>query len=237
MAVDRVQLAILVALSLLPPLLYAGWLRNRERRGREPWVALLRAFVYGGTLGAGVALLLHVLFDIGFAQPNNNFGLDATFLGVIIVAPIVEEFGKGLGLASVRRHMGELENGLIYGAALGLGFAATENFIYGISTLTEDGATQAFSLVVVRVFSSMLLHAGASGLLGFGYALHVGRGGAVFHVIPYYLVAVLLHATFNYLVSSSGLAGFFMAILMVFMVAWLLGRRIEQLDRLPHQKP
>ena len=49
----------------------------------------------------------------------------------VIIAPIIEELSKALGLRLIKNQIFELEDGLIYGAVAGFGFAATENLIYG----------------------------------------------------------------------------------------------------------
>lgn len=239
----RYQITALVVLALLPPLLFAVYLRNRERNGREPLSAVFGMFLYGGTAGIVIAVLLHWLFDIGFAGPAGNFGLEASFVAVVIAAPIVEELAKGLGLGYTRNRISELEDGLVYGAAIGLGFAATENLFYGFAAFSENGFDFSILTIAVRIVSSMLLHAGASGLLGFGYGAAVLKGGVAWQTIPFYVLAVALHALYNFLVSGAGTLlgeawadglGFVAALVLVFGVIMILSSRIKSLDRLPH---
>lgn len=229
--------AFVVGLSLLPPLLYALWLRAKEQVDREPMRTVLGAFVYGGTVGVAVAILLHEVFNVGFVQPG-RLGIDAALLTVVVGAPIVEELSKGLGLGFVRPHVREYEDGLIYGAAIGLGFAATENLLYGITALTENGAAFALWTIVLRIFSSMLLHLAASALVGFGYSRALVGGHSVVLVLPYYLLAVVLHAAYNFLVTLDdvGLLALGAALFMVVTVVAMLQRRIETLDALPHRR-
>lgn len=227
---DGLVFAGLVALALIPPMLYLLWLRSRERFDREPVGPVLGAFVYGGSVGVGVAVLLHLLFDFGYQQTGGPFPLEREFAAAIVIAPLVEEFAKALGLGRFRHRMLELEDGIIYGAGLGLGFAATENLVYGVTALLDGGFGDAIVTIVVRVFSSMLLHSGASALLGFGYGLAVLRGRGLWSLVPYYLVAVLLHSVYNFLVSTRQLIGLAVAVIMVAYVATTLRRRIERLD-------
>ncbi len=232
---DGALLTALVSLSLIPPLLYALYLRSRESHDREPLRAVLGAFVYGGTIGVAVAIVLHLLFAFGYQQTGGPLDLTSGPIAAVVIAPIVEELAKALGLGGARRHMRELEDGIIYGAALGLGFAATENLVYGVAGLLEGGFGVAIGTVVLRTFSSMLLHAGASGLLGFGYGRMVVQGGVVWTLIPFYLAAVGLHALYNFLVGQEALLGLAVAIFMVAIVMSVLRRRIEALDALPHE--
>ncbi len=234
--IDARSLGILAAMSLLPGLLFLIWVRRQERHDREPFGAVLRAFLYGGTFGVIVAVLLHIVFDIGIAQPNGNFGLSAAFVGAVVAAPVVEELAKGIGLGGVRRHIAELEDGIVYGAAIGLGFGATENLVYGLTAYLESGEMVAVATIVVRVFSSLLLHAGASALLGFGYARLILGGNVIVHLLPYYMLAVLLHAAYNFVSFVGSTLGLAAAVFIGLTVFGKLRAKIRQLDALPHER-
>lgn len=229
---------LVVGLAFAPPLLYALWLRAKERRDRNPLRVVVGAFLYGGTVGIAVAILLHHVFQVGFAAPNRDFGLDANFVTVVIAAPVVEELSKGFGLGFVRPHVRELEDGIIYGAAIGLGFAATENFLYALQALGNVGVEFAVWTIVLRMLSSMLLHLAASAILGYGFARVVVGGGVGFLLLPHYLVAAALHAAYNFLVTVDGFGLYALgtALVMVVLVVSLLHRRIEVLDALPHHR-
>lgn len=227
---DPAVFAILVVLAFLPPVLFLFWIRAHERHDREPVRTVLGAFAYGGSLGVAVAVVLHVLFEFGYTQGGAPFRLEDAFLAAVVIAPIVEEFAKALGLGTVRRHINELEDGIIYGAALGLGFAATENLVYGLTTLTDSGFEVAITVVVVRVFSSTLLHASASAIIGFGYGRAVLAGQSATQAAPHYLLAVLLHAGYNYLAGTQILMGFGIAVVIVIVVFGSMRRRIRRLD-------
>src|SRR5437899_398549 len=117
---------------------------------------------------------------------------------VPIVAPVVEEAAKGVGARAGRRQTQSRTDGLVYGAAAGLGFSATENLIYGLAALLVPGVGASGSLIVVAVrsFSSTFLHASSTAVLGYGLAKSwlTGNTWALF---PFYVVAVAMHATFN----------------------------------------
>lgn len=191
---------------------------------------VLGAFLYGGSVGVGIAVLLHFLFDFGYQQAGGPIPLSDAFVAAVVFAPLVEEFAKGLGLGGLKGRIQELEDGIIYGAGLGLGFAATENFVYGITALLDGGFGDALVTIVVRIFSSMLLHSSASALVGFGYAMALLRGRSIGSVFPYYVLAVVLHAVYNFLVSTQELIGLLAAVIMVVTVAVGMRRRIEHLD-------
>ena len=226
--------AVLGGAAFVPPVIFLLVMRRDELHHREPIRALLSSFLYGATLGVTIALFLNILFDVGFPTGDAAWGLDKVFFATIVAAPFIEEFAKGMGMGLARPRLRELEDGIIYGAAIGLGFAATENFVYGIDAWAEDGLRASLVTIGVRIFSSVLLHAGSTALLGFGYGIVRRRHGVVIEMLPYYLVAVLLHAVYNFLVAYQEWYGLGLAVVMVALVWQMMRRRIRALDALPH---
>ncbi|MBP7087404.1 MAG: PrsW family intramembrane metalloprotease, partial [Methanomassiliicoccales archaeon] len=92
----------------------------------------------------------------------------------------------------------EPEDGFIYGAAAGLGFAAMENIFYNSSALI-DGYEVFLATALTRAVASTLLHASASAVLGYGIARKYldGARGRRSSYFPFYLAAVVLHGLFN----------------------------------------
>jgi RsiW-degrading membrane proteinase PrsW (M82 family) len=226
---DQATLATLLALSFLPPLAFLVWVRNHERHQREPILAVLAMFAYGGSVGIVIALALTLLFDAGFGASPSGLNL----LSLVVVAPLVEELSKGLGLGLARRRILEVEDGIVYGAAIGLGFGATENLLYGLKALGPQGLEGAAVTIGLRVFSSVLLHAGSCALLGYGYARMVLSNSASIVLLPFYLLAAAMHALYNFLVGPQSLASFAVAVVLVLVVTTLLRRQIRRLDARP----
>lgn len=200
-------LLVLVVSAFTLPLLFLIWIRNTERYGREPWLALLRGFAWGAVFSVIIAiivsfLVLYFFQDIAplYVFLAQRFADPETIFGVLVVAPFVEEAAKALGARAGRRHSRVRTDGLVYGAAAGLGFSATENLFYGLAVLAEAGATGSLLLIAFRSFSSSLLHASSTAVTGYGLATRwlTARPWAF---LPFYLVAVVMHATFNFLAS------------------------------------
>ncbi len=122
------------------------------------------------------------------------------FILVVLIAPLAEELAKGLGVLRVRAHINEMEDGIIYGASAGLGFAATENLLYGAVAYLAEGLGASIMLIGIRSFSSVLLHASATSAFGFGVAKSrlSPRGKGIF---AYYILAVFMHGTYNFFAS------------------------------------
>jgi RsiW-degrading membrane proteinase PrsW (M82 family) len=86
--------------------------------------------------------------------------------GVMIVAPLIEEACKAIGLWMFRGVIHAHGDGLILGLAIGLGFGFIESAGYLLGGL---GSLAIFWLVWLRV-ATMLMHSVTTGLIGAGYA-------------------------------------------------------------------
>lgn len=200
-------IVILVA-AFAPSLIYLVWMRNTERFQREPYGRLLRVFFIGGAMiSVVVAIVLEsLLLDLmnqNVERVYQLFGENpnmTTLVLACVIAPLVEELAKSYGVFRVRRFMQEVEDGIVYGAAAGLGFAATENLFYESDAFLTNGAEAFIATAIVRTLSSALLHASASSVMGLGIARGALEGRSW---LPYYFGAVVMHSLFN-LAASLG---------------------------------
>ena len=104
----------------------------------------------------------------------------------------------------VKQEVDEIEDGIVYGAACGLGFGATENVLYGLSEgATAAGIAGIFVIILLRTVSSILLHLVATSYTGYGIAKYQLENEPFTVVIKYYLLAVLIHAAWNAMAVSS----------------------------------
>ncbi len=200
MANELLLIVSLVFAAFAPPLIYMYIVRNTETCRREPWRAMILAFAYGGT----VAVVISIIIEGGVGLILSGVA-SSTLIIAIVVAPIVEESAKSTGVP--RRRIQELEDGFIYGAAVGLGFAASENMLYLITALSNS--VEEFVLTaVIRAFTSTLLHASATAITGFGIALVVisSRQGKRASWLPYLGLAMVLHSLFNIFASFGDIA-------------------------------
>ena len=206
----------LFIIAFLPPLVYVIWIRNTERYHREPWGPLLLSFIWGATIAIIASLILGVVFEVSLATSFHDY-TSYSFFAAIVIAPFVEEFTKplALGLRTVRREIDELEDGLIYGAVAGLGFSATENLFYGMGFLSE-GMVYFIILISMRSFGGCLLHASASALTGYGYGKTLMKHASLIRVLPYFILAILIHSFYNFLVSFQ-MIGIFAGLIAAFL--------------------
>lgn len=203
---DTVTLVlVLLTFAFIPPVVFLIWIRNSERYGREPWPTVLRVFFFGAFVAVIAAVLLSLLLLALFsgagpvyAVLGEQFPDPEIVLVALIIAPFAEELAKLAGVWTVRRTIREPEDGLVYGAASGLGFSATENLVYALVFFETLGLSGSVALIVFRSISSTLLHASATGVSGYGLARKILWGRTW---IGYYLVAVAMHSVFNFLAS------------------------------------
>jgi len=239
-----VTITILVGSAFIPSLIYLIWIRNAERYGKKRWSQLARTFLWGAGLSVLFAIILSLLFVGVISAPElqreYKFLADETIFTliiVVIIAPIVEEFTKVLGVFSVKTSLTDIEAGLVFGAACGLGFAATENLLYESSVYLAEGFGSAFiSIVVLRSIASTLLHGSASAMAGYGVTKAKFEGWYLF--LPYYLLAVIMHGAFNFLASLEllvagdiSLIAVFLAVLFSLSSITYVRKKIKKLDR------
>jgi len=230
------ELIILLFTAFLPPIIYAIWIRNTERIHRERWRAIAVSFLWGATIAIIAALILEILLD---AQVNISFqqGSILQIIATILIAPFAEELVKPLALRTktIKRELNELEDGLIYGAVAGLGFSATENLFYGIGFL-QEGLTYFFILMTIRSIGGCLLHASATAITGYGYGKTLLKHTSKLRVVPYFAVAMIMHAGYNFLVSWETigvLSGLFFAFILVLISIRFVRGKIRTLDNNP----
>jgi RsiW-degrading membrane proteinase PrsW (M82 family) len=226
--------ALLVLFTFLPPLFFAYRLRNAERRGtREPWGRVLKAFFYGAFVAVVVAGFLeyYILRRYFGGAPVLAWGAVLVPVLDVIVAPVVEESSKILGLLFFRDASPEPENGYVYGGAVGLGFAATENLLYVVVAYQTAGQDVALALGVYRGVATVALHAAATAITGYGlWRLRFGPRRAVGAILfpASLLAAILVHAGYNAIANVEW--GALVAIVFALVVFGYVRRRIRRLD-------
>ena len=226
--------ALFITMAFVPALLYLNWFRNFEKHDPEPWGALYQAFFWCAITGIILAGVVNSVLIVAVALTAGL--VVAQIAGAVIIAPFVEEFVKALGLvrAGVKEEVDEVEDGLIYGAACGLGFAATENLMYGWSLVGEGVAVTA-AVIVMRTFSATLVHASATSFTGHGLSQYLVHGASWRVVAKYYLMAVGLHAFWNGMLTLGSydflpVIGFIFALVVAIGALQFSRNKIRELD-------
>jgi RsiW-degrading membrane proteinase PrsW (M82 family) len=192
-------------LAFVPLAIVLLGLRWVDRWEPEPRSALIFAFLWG----AGVSVVLALFVDAEVQSMIASSGGDPAafeFIGAAVQAPIVEEFGKGLGVLLLfwfaRRHFDGPVDGIVYAAAVAAGFAFTENIQYFGIALTESGGSIAGvgELFVIRGLMSPFAHVMFTAFTGLALGIAARRTNGMLGILAFALglvPAVLLHAFWN----------------------------------------
>lgn len=170
-----VLVSVLAAtLPILAYLMFIWWL---DRYEREPiWLVAL-TFLWGAigavVLSVAGSLLMGLSLSLVFGISGN------TLADTVVIAPLVEEITKGVVIVVLflSRDFDNTTDGIVYGAAVGLGFAMTENFLYFVGAYASSGVGGWASTVIVRSLFSGVMHCVASSLFGaaLGYAKYPAK--------------------------------------------------------------
>ncbi len=174
-----VQHILALWLTLLVGLGYLALVWWLDRYEKEPlW---LLGLVFGwGALGASVlAYIGELALAAVFPFPESmSASLVPDIVFFCLLVPVVEEVLKGLApvvvLLAFERQIDDPLDGLVYGAASGLGFGLSENLLYLLF-----GTANPLSLFFLRSVLFGAMHGLFTGLfgLGIGYAKTRGRVG------------------------------------------------------------
>ena len=137
-----------------------------DRNDREPLWLFGLTFLWG-VVGAvflaliGSEVLMQPLVWILGADVADRWS-------AVLVAPLIEEPSKAAILFAVMysRHFDNASDGFVYGAAAGLGFGMTENFLYFSDVASYGDAGTWLMTVFIRTFFSAVMHACATSCVG-----------------------------------------------------------------------
>jgi RsiW-degrading membrane proteinase PrsW (M82 family) len=197
--------------GFFPMFIFAAFVYWLDRYEKEPKILFGAAFFWGVVVAAGGAFIINTAFGIGIYVFTGSEG--AAEMGTTsIVAPIVEEFLKGLAVAIVffmfYKEFDSVLDGIIYGAVAALGFAATENTLYIYRNgYLEGGWEGLFFLTFIRVIIVGWQHPFYTAFTGIGFAVaRTNRNMLVKLVAPVigFGAAVTTHAFHN---TFGGLIG------------------------------
>lgn len=197
-------LLLATAFALLPAIPYTLGIKLLDRNDQIPWSNYLGCLVWGATVGCGLSLVINTVFSEAFkvlASPEAAGSMVAVF-----VAPLVEETAKGLGLLVLfwilHDEFDNVLEGLVLGAASGLGFALVENVVYDVNFILSGGEGALLVMGSFRTVCNALIgHPVYTAMTGAGLGLmrETARGRAIRWIYPPLglCIAIGLHVTWN----------------------------------------
>jgi len=210
---------IYIILAAVIPCFFYIWLLDRfDRFKREPRILILKLFAAGLVTPLAAMLLEMVsiplceLLPLGISIPSQ------AFLGIAVV----EEGVKMAALVMIvrkRKEFDEVLDGAVYAVAVAMGFALLENIMYVF------GSDSAMSVALIRGFTAVPLHALAGGFMGLALARDKieSKGG----VSAAFLIAVIIHGTYDWILMDNRLPGFLIYPLLA-VGWWLLIRALRK---------
>ncbi|MDX6277495.1 MAG: protease PrsW [Nocardioidaceae bacterium] len=218
---EGVGLSIFYAIVPLPLVWFVYWWLDRYEP--EPPRYKFAAFVWGGVVAVGIALVLELWIQDAW---NLSDKTTASF-----VAPLAEEPAKCLFLlftfVRARRVIDGFLDGLIYAGLVGVGFAFVENIGYyassylGSPDIQVAGAQGVTTTFIVRGVFSPFAHPLFTSAFGIAIGLAVTRKSTwakVLLVIGGLLASATLHGLWNSSLSFGGGAGFLIVYLVLAVV-------------------
>jgi RsiW-degrading membrane proteinase PrsW (M82 family) len=227
----------LVGIGILQTVIYLLFIRAVDLYERESLRYVIPVFVWGFAVATTVSLFFNTVASFTISSIAGQQA--ASFITPVFVAPVVEESSKGLALlliflvayvAARRRGLVEFSgvmDGIVYGSAVGFGFAIAEDILYGMQYGAE-------TFVVRRIFGGFA-HAAFTSLTGIGIGLIPWvHNKALKVVLPLMGLAgaMLLHAIFNFTATVFGPVAYLVMFLVIIfyiliIIVWLaIERRV-----------
>jgi protease PrsW len=217
--------ATLVGVGVLQTVVYLLFIRAIDLYEREELRYVIPVFLWGLTVAVVISLFFNTLVAVTLSTVVDVQVADT--LTAVFVAPVAEECSKGLALliafavaSVVSLRKGGIEfsgvmDGIVYGSAVGFGFAIAEDVLYGYQLGEEI-------FLLRRIFGGFG-HAAFTSLTGIGIGLIPWvRSRALKVILPIVGLgcAILLHATFNITATLFGPLAY--VVLLVVLFSYLL---------------
>lgn len=205
--------SFLITYAVVQTLVFLLLVRFLDLYEHEP-LSILAVMSLWGAIGATSLSVIGNGIVVRTLPPD----IDLVF-GPAISAPVVEELAKGIALVAAfvfaawghkrfgLMQLGGVTDGIVYGAAVGLGFAFTEDLHYLLRSAASEGLDAGLTLFLSRrdfFGTGMLHHAMFTAAFGAGLGLATWSRRWVARVgFPMLglLLAMALHATNNGLVQ------------------------------------
>ena len=179
---------MILILAVLPPLLIAYYVYQKDKYDKEPKSLIIKSFLFG-CLGIIPAIFLELFAKGMFTN---------LFLYVFIGIALVEEGVKYFFLKKYlfnKPDFNEPMDGIVYAVMISLGFATVENIFY---VFNHPG--QEIQVAVMRMFTAIPLHAVCGIILGYFVGLAKFSDNSKPLLYKGLFLATLVHGLYNYFI-------------------------------------
>lgn len=222
-----VQLIIGLICATLPVPIYLMLLLWIDRYESEPLWMLATVFFWGALVAVFIAIIFNTSFSIMAAVATNSKQIGENF-GAVISAPIVEESAKAFILVVMflwkKDEFDGIVDGIVYAGMVGLGFAMTENILY-YGRAMQGGLGGLTVVFIIRGMAAPFSHPLFTSMTGIGLGwARQSNNGFVKVTMPVlgFMLAILLHATWNGTATYGGLVGFLAAYFLIMGPAFII---------------
>lgn len=207
---------IILAAAIVPGILLLYYVYSKDFNP-EPKRMIYKGFFYGCLSVLASTLISGPLLKLGFFVDHPSTfaeALQTSFFG----AAIPEESAKLLMLWLLLRHSPEFDeryDGMVYAAAVGLGFACLENLMYVISA----GAGW-FQVSVTRAIFAVPGHFAFAIVMGYYFSLNHfdSHKTSEFDRIKVWLFPVLLHGIYDTLAFTAELSPAYSGLITILLI-------------------
>jgi RsiW-degrading membrane proteinase PrsW (M82 family) len=222
-----IELIIGMICATLPVPIYIVLLLWIDRYESEPLWMLATAFLWGALVAVFIAIILNTINGAIVTAATNSAQIGENF-GAVISAPIVEESAKAFILLVLflgkRDEFDGIIDGIVYAGMVGLGFAMTENILY-YGRAVQGGAGSLTFIFILRGMAAPFSHPLFTSMTGIGLGWsRQSNNGFIKVVMPVlgFMLAILLHATWNGTATFGGAVGFFAGYFLIMGPAFII---------------
>lgn len=179
---------MILILAILPPLLIAYYIYQKDKYDKEPKSLIIKSFLFG-CLGIIPAIFLEL-----FAEGMFTNLILYVFIGIALVEEGVKYFFLKKYLFN-KPEFNEPMDGIVYAVMISLGFATVENIFY---VFNHPG--QEMQVAIMRMFTAIPLHAACGVILGYFVGLAKFSDNKNMLLYKGLFLATLVHGLYNYFI-------------------------------------
>jgi RsiW-degrading membrane proteinase PrsW (M82 family) len=195
----------LILITYLIGFVYLLIIRKYDIYDQEPLGKLILFSFFGGMVSIAVASIIYI-----FVHPRANF-FDAIFL-----VGTIEEFAKLLSFLIlyklIKKDFDEIVDGIIYIAALSLGFSVVENLFYALDS------SHPYKLLFLRFLTATIGHVTFSVYMGIALYVHKKVHRNYLGLFLAFVLSTLAHGVYDGVIFQPELNMFFIPVLIVLII-------------------